>query len=1156
MHKSVSAGRPQRFLLFAVCLWQLCRGVLAAGVLAPGDVAVVGFNADGSDDFSFVVLRDLQAGLPLLFSDGEGTITYTSPADGLPFGSLVVIFDADSPDINASTGAVARTAGDYDFAAGGDALEVKYGTSYIYVSETAAAYAPPPQSDLSMADATWVSHTDAIDNGRYTGPRTGTRRGILRGIAEVDNWEYGDGSGDQSLDLDTAPFNSPFSAVPAILLKLPNVRVAEDAGTVGVGVTLDRAPLTNAAVRFNTLFDTAVPGRDFAHTNGVIAWAAGDRSTQNVEIAILDNGTRDGPRVLHLFLYQPESCEIEGRAIANITIIDNDVELPAVSNRGATNLAARSAVLRGSVASAGACADAAVYWGPDDGGTNAAAWSNVVSAGTVDGVFEIGLAELTPGTAYRYRCAASNLAGTAWAPSTADFTTLAASNYFVNDGSLTGDIYCTAAGSDSMNDGRSAGAPKATVQAVLSAYDLGPGDAIFIDTGVYNLTSTIDITADDRGAPGNPVVLRGSTAAAGSLFDRNNSSEDVIYVYSPGDCHIRIENLLLTGGKRGIYARGTDPNYCRGLAITGCEVYGNDSFSSQGGIFLQYCADAVVLDCDIHDNGANAGLALHYIERASVVSNSCYANGVFGIDLKYCEEGAVFANTVSNHSSGHGISSSWGEGGVYNGNVCRYNGWYGLDLYNCAGGELINNTSYGNSSYGIRVIWDGIPDGGTTPGPAIMANRVFANGGNGIEDAARGAGHRVVNNLVYGNGGYNVRFVRENVEAVFENNTLYGGAGVYYRKPGAGSNRHNILWATGAGNTGIWVQNLPADPAQFVSDYNNFFASDGADAGRWPLPDGDPAATLGEWRSDSFKDWNSISFDPLFADAGNGDFHIASRGGSFHDGLWHGDAATSPCLDAGDPRSDFEAEPPFNGLRLNMGAYGNTREASRTLETGPFYSLTLEAVPEGAGTTAAWPPAPAYPHGAEITAWAVVTDSDFRWDRWEGGLAGSEPTNVFVIAADIIAQAVFVATNANTYGIPESWLIAHGIPPTQQGAEMDSDADGLQNWEEYYAGTVPTNELSVLALSDVQEAGNRLALVFASVTGITYRAQSTPALTAAGAWTNEAWSATRDGAFVDAPIEGHGGEAVVFVSTGGVIRCYRVRLEPPNGGARDVSHRN
>ena len=53
---------------------------------------------------------------------------------------------------------------------------------------------------------------------------------------------------------------------------------------------------------------------------------------------------------------------------------------------------------------------------------------------------------------------------------------------------------------------------------------------------------------------------------------------------------------------------------------------------------------------------------------------------------------------------------------------------------------------------------------------------------------------------------------------------------------------------------------------------------------------------------------------------------------STFNGGWMNDAQTSPCLDAGDPKSSVALEPHLNGGRINLGRYGNTPEASKTPE--------------------------------------------------------------------------------------------------------------------------------------------------------------------------------------------------------------------------------
>jgi len=83
-------------------------------------------------------------------------------------------------------------------------------------------------------------------------------------------------------------------------------------------------------------------------------------------------------------------------------------------------------------------------------------------------------------------------------------------------------------------------------------------------------------------------------------------------------------------------------------------------------------------------------------------------------------------------------------------------------------------------------------------------------------------------------------------------------------------------------------------------------------------------------------------------------------------GRWNGtewviDDVTSPCIDAGAPDSDYTNEPADNGGRINIGAYGNTAEASLSVKraAAPVASLpsgtyeeplttTLTTVTEGA----------------------------------------------------------------------------------------------------------------------------------------------------------------------------------------------------------------
>jgi len=71
------------------------------------------------------------------------------------------------------------------------------------------------------------------------------------------------------------------------------------------------------------------------------------------------------------------------------------------------------------------------------------------------------------------------------------------------------------------------------------------------------------------------------------------------------------------------------------------------------------------------------------------------------------------------------------------------------------------------------------------------------------------------------------------------------------------------------------------------------------------------------------------AFDPA-GNPGNWDFHLQSAYGRWDPaaGTWVTDANTSAAIDAGDPNSDYTAEPWPNGRHINLGAYGATPQAS------------------------------------------------------------------------------------------------------------------------------------------------------------------------------------------------------------------------------------
>ncbi len=290
-------------------------------------------------------------------------------------------------------------------------------------------------------------------------------------------------------------------------------------------------------------------------------------------------------------------------------------------------------------------------------------------------------------------------------------------------------------------------------------------------------------------------------------------------------------------------------------------------------------------------------------------------------------------------------------------------GYYGINLAG-TGGEALNCEVYGNGNVGVNVpgsgntvadclvrdnTGTGINGTGTITGNTVQnntttgiycsggtttGNTVRNNTGDGIYAYAQSSAVTVSNNLSVSNGSrglymYTSNFWSQTVTAV--NNTLAGNGShgaYYYRASGGTCNfRNNIVHTDGAGKVCFYIQSSLSG----TFDYNTYYATGGAGVG---YNAGATRPTLGEWRTSTGQDANSLNVNPLFVNPAGGDYHVMSTEGSYHDGAWTDDAQSSPTIDAGQPDStwpyDYEAEPCPNGSRINQGFDGGTAQASKT----------------------------------------------------------------------------------------------------------------------------------------------------------------------------------------------------------------------------------
>ena len=179
--------------------------------------------------------------------------------------------------------------------------------------------------------------------------------------------------------------------------------------------------------------------------------------------------------------------------------------------------------------------------------------------------------------------------------------------YYINDGNISGDIYCTVGGDDA-NTGMTPDSPMNTVTGLLAKYVLSGWDTIYVDTGVYS-NQQIYITGNDSGSGVSGwMTIQGSTnyAAGGSVFDYPGAT--IVYLESAHN--IRMMDATVKGGSRGVYVDNSS-----GIELERVVAVSNTDFGFH--VFGSY---AKMKGCVAAKNGYGLAVSHHSVE---------WENGVF-----------------------------------------------------------------------------------------------------------------------------------------------------------------------------------------------------------------------------------------------------------------------------------------------------------------------------------------------------------------------------------------------------------------------------------------------------------------------------------------------------------------------------------------------
>jgi len=479
-------------------------------------------------------------------------------------------------------------------------------------------------------------------------------------------------------------------------------------------------------------------------------------------------------------------------------------------------------------------------------------------------------------------------------------------NYYVNDNSTTGDVYCLNVG-NAANNGQNPCSPKTSLQDIFDTYDIDPGDTIFVDAGTY--TMGVDITvASDQGSAAADVVIIG---AGKTLTHITAPASDDNFYFS------RVHYMLVKD-MHLISTQSSNYNYflyeCNDHLIDGCHL----EHSSNVNIYMNEAGntydidDNSVANCTI-DNSAASGYNIWIRGDAdndtirNCVINSTGTTSAKAVVLNDYATGLhdgwptaihMFGNTVTADDYGF-------YGDVVDGNTMEYynihNNIFSINSSDKSDGAAIWLDNHGLSSARVSGIYNNIISGGK--------NGVYLT--NGVDYT------HFYNNFIC-NTEYGI-YINDNAsnDNDFQHNSIYTSKECMYFTSDSKSStylRNNIFYTTG--NSSYSCVYAGTTTSTFVrSDYNLYYTPNGA----YVAQEGASFYNLAGWQGTDHHDGtgngdnNSVVTDPNFQNANNcqleltGNYQTGTSIGSITVDIY-GTARAVPTIGAWEENSTLPVE--------------------------------------------------------------------------------------------------------------------------------------------------------------------------------------------------------------------------------------------------------
>jgi hypothetical protein len=409
---------------------------------------------------------------------------------------------------------------------------------------------------------------------------------------------------------------------------------------------------------------------------------------------------------------------------------------------------------------------------------------------------------------------------------------------------------------------------------------LGANDPNARDVQAYETILSGDLLADDNSS--------GTGDNAYHVVYFNHVSEQTIldgFTITAGNAE---DSPVDNGG--GIYNNGSGNGRKSNPKIINCTIHGNNARLG-GGIFND----------GLYGDSSPTLIGCHIIQNSATMGGGMYNRGYDGNSSPFLE------NCIISHNSSSSSSGGIENNGRAGGRSCPI-------FVNC----IISGNRAERTGGGIYN--NGADDG--TSSPTLTNCIICGNSTDGMGGGIYNTGE---------NGGEN--------KTILQNCTIIGN----YAENGSGICNCGSDPCDAGGcspilsNCIVWANSSPGEQIfnKLSSPSYSYCDIEGVVSGIGNIDEDPLFAELGYWTD--VNDPN-VTLNPSDPNAVwiDGDYHLKSQAGRWDSDSesWVKDDVTSPCIDAGDPNTPVGDELFPNGGRINMGAYGGTREASMSQETG------------------------------------------------------------------------------------------------------------------------------------------------------------------------------------------------------------------------------